>query len=356
MQFSKGQISRGSGRRNTFCLLGLLVLFTLIRFEVHPNSKRFIVTIIRSTVFPALRLRCLPRGSLPSQYTTFAITSLFLPRDGPDHWTEQDRAMVALSESNKLAFCARDLQHKLRGGGPVGRQKCSYINGTAWATKHYNSTKDHIGLNEIKSGERGVWFKPVYLDALINNPVSDFADGPMDWFLYMDSDTMIVNFNFRLHTLLAGVEPEDALIISRDAGGINSGVFILRNNELGRIITKAWISNVTAMTTMNDQDYLAQLFDKDTGYLCEKFMPRIGFTVYGSVTNTSGTVPRPRMKIIRQCAMQSGGGLERSQDGLWPHFEGTYARGDFAVHFFGRPDKLEQMKIVESGSLGFFSR
>ena len=77
---------------------------------------------------------------------------------------------------------------------------------------------------------------------------------------------------------------------------------------------------------------------------------------YGAVANIAGTVSRPRMKIVRQCAMQSGGGLERSRDGLWPRFEGTYARGDFAVHFFGRPDKLEQMRIVESGSIGFLSR
>jgi hypothetical protein len=357
MLFSRGRISCGSGRRKTFCYLGFLVLFTMIRFEIYPNPKRFIVTIIRSTVFPALRPRCLPRGRMPSQNTTFAITSLFLPRDGPDHWTEQDRAMVALSESNKLAFCAQR-QQKLRGGGLIGRQKCSYINGTAWATKHYHSTKDRIGLDEIKGGERGVWFKPVYLDALINNAgeATDLADGPIDWVLYMDSDTMIVNFNFCLHTLLAGVEPEDVLIISRDAEGINGGVFLLRNNELGRIITKAWTSNAKAMTMTNDQDYLAQLFNKDTGYLCDRFMPKIGFTTNDSVANISGKVSRPRMKIVRQCAMQSGGGLERSRDGLWPNFEGTYARGDFAVHFFGRPDKLEQMRIVESGSIGFLSR
>ena len=47
--------------------------------------------------------------------------------------------------------------------------------------------------------------------------------------------------------------------------------------------------------------------------------------------------------------------LEQSQDGLWPFFEGTYARGGVAVHFFGRPDKLEQIRVVESGLIGFLS-
>jgi len=147
----------------------------------------------------------------------------------------------------------------------------------AWATKHYHSTKDHIGLDAIKGGERGVWFKPMCMNTLINNAskATNLADGPIDWVLYMDSDAIIINLNFGLHMLLSGgVKPEDVLIISCDAGSINSGVFLLRNNELGRIITKTLTSNAKAMTMMNNQDYLAQRFDKDTGYLCDKFMSK----------------------------------------------------------------------------------
>ena len=115
------------------------------------------------------------------------------------------------------------------------------------------------------------------MSTLINNAskATNLADGPIDWVLYMDSDAIIINLNFGLHMLLSGgVKPEDALIISCDAGSINSGVFLLRNNELGRIITKTLTSNAKAMTMMNNQDYLARRFDKDTSYLCDKFMSK----------------------------------------------------------------------------------
>jgi hypothetical protein len=40
---------------------------------------------------------------------------------------------------------------------------------------------------------------------------------------------------------------------------------------------------------------------------------------------------------------------------LWAFFEGTYAQGGAAAHFFGQPDKLEKNRIVESGLIGFLS-
>jgi hypothetical protein len=50
------------------------------------------------------------------------------------------------------------------------------------------------------------------------------------------------------------------------------------------------------------------------------------------------------------------GGLEAHAHLKWrPFMEGTYARGDFALHFFERPDKLEQMRIASKGSLSFWS-
>jgi len=166
----------------------------------------------------------------------------------------------------------------------------------------------------------------------------------IDWFVYMDSDTMILNQNFELRKLLAGTDPDDALIISPDAENrINAGAFLLRNDELGKMIVESWTADSEAMERTTDQAYLDEMFDEETGYLLDTYATKVSSR-------------RPRMKIIRQCALQSAGGIEQSRGSALPYFEGTYARGDFAVHSFGRPNKLEQMEIVSEGSIGFFSR
>ena len=149
----------------------------------------------------------------------------------------------------------------------------------------------------------------------------------------MDMDTIVMNHDIVLTRLLG---PTDALIISPDAGGINTGVFLIANNEFGLEIINAWAEGITKhKSTLTDQDYLRSIFD-DKGLLRKN--------------NSTAS-----LKLLRQCALQSTGGLEQGS-GRWPFMEGTYARGDFCVHFFGRPDKLEQMRIASKGSLAFFSR
>jgi hypothetical protein len=285
-------------------------------------------------VFPLLRRSCLPAGSLPTainnqtETITFAVTSVHLPVDGPGHWSDGEREMLALSERNRERYCRRH------------GHTC--YNGTKWAENNYDNV-----LSAIQGRERGVWFKPLYLRELLvtNNATTT------DWILYMDTDAMIVNEDFILVDLLRGVEPSDGLIATMDAEGVNSGVLLIRTNDMGKMIVNAWAEgHRSASTVMNDQDYLTHMFDNG-GYIKEEYIP---VDRDGGVSGRNGT--RPRMKIVTQCSMQSGGGLERRHGSLWPHFDGTYARGDFIVHFFGRPDKLEQMRLVEEGSLGFWSR
>ena len=337
-------------RRNTAFFFLLLTLWALGNFEVRPT--RFVVTLARTIIFPLLRRpHCLPRGQMPRKNVTFALTELYLPRDGPNYWKASEREMIALSEANKMAYChGRDNESKRRfnnqqSNGNHGGARCTYINGTSWAEENY-SNGTH--LDKIKGSRRGFWFKPTYLRELLQNANADI-DQDIDWILYMDSDTMIVNQNFDLRQLLAGARPDDALIISPEAEyKVNSGVFLLRNDVLGKMILEAWAAaDSDAMARMTDQDYLALMFDDDSGQLLERYMPK------ESIDNSNSR--RPRMKIIRQCALQSGGGIEQAKGSFWPYFEGTFVRGDFTVHFFGRPNKLEQMKLASRGSIGFFS-
>jgi len=165
-----------------------------------------------------------------------------------------------------------------------------------------------------------MWFKPLYLQHLIQ---TFQANSSVDWILFMDIDTIVMNHSIVLTRLLAGAGPTDALIISPDAGGINTGVFLIANNEFGLEIINAWAEGITKhKSTLMDQDYLRSIFDN-------KGLPR--------KNNSTAS-----LKLLRQCALQSTGGLEQGS-GRWPFTEGTYARGDFCVHFFGRADKLEQM-------------
>lgn len=305
------------------------IFFILSTFAISARdlTLRLGVVTLRTAVFPSLRPSCLPPfndNMMPKKNVSFALTTMILPKDGPTHWNANMRDMLLISERNKVKYCD---YHGYR-----------YINGTEWAVNSYTSHLVHV-----QGSERGVWFKPIYLKELLRNMT--FSASTDTWLLYMDVDSIIVNHKFDLRRLIADTVEEDAIIISEDASGINTGVFLIRVNELAMQILDIWGGRDTVKrysVDMNDQSYFRLMFRED-GYLKQEYLK-------------SSESLRPRIKIVRQCALQSGGGLESKPGRLWPHFEGTYAYGDFAVHFYGRPDKLAQMKIAETGSLDFWSR
>ena len=305
------------------------IFFILSTFAISARdlTLRLGVVTLRTAVFPSLRPSCLPPfndNMMPKKNVSFALATMILPKDGPTHWNENMRDMLLISERNKVKYCD---YHGYR-----------YINGTEWAINSYTSHLVHV-----QGSERGVWFKPIYLKELLRNMT--FSASTDTWLLYMDVDSIIVNHKFDLRRLIADTVEEDAIIISEDASGINTGVFLIRVNEMAMQILDIWGGRDTVKrysVDMNDQSYFRLMFRED-GYLKQEYLK-------------SSESLRPRIKIVRQCALQSGGGLESKPGRLCPHFEGRYAYGDFAVHFYGRPDKLAQMKIAERGSLDFWSR
>jgi hypothetical protein len=309
------------GRRGFVALCCLLFIFILGVWETNP--KQLAVTLVRSTVVPAAR-SCLPKGKVPDGDVKFALTSIYLPKDGPAHWNESQREMLALTESNKARYC-----DQVRA---EDKKVCTYLNGTRWAEEHYRSTSSYAGLDQIKGSERGVWFKPTYLRSLLRNMTSNNSDKEaFEWILYMDVDAMIVNLHFDLRSLLAGADDDVALIISRDAESpVNSGIFLIRGNELGMMVMDGWLSDPKAGEKMNDQAFLAGMLDLETGLMKEQYVTS------NNGTNDATVAVRPRMKMVRQCALAAGGGIEVDPKTKMPFVEGAYAKGDFAVHFFGR--------------------
>jgi hypothetical protein len=290
--------------------------------------KLFTISFLRMTVFPLLRhpIQCIP-VSTKATNVTINMASIYHRDEGG--WTRQLREMYQLSEKNKVEYVTRN-EHCMN----------TLHNGSKWAY-------ENIGrLSHVKN----TWFKPMFVEELIQNMTTAVENGTRpDWIIYLDHDIIIMNQDFDLRKLitLSGGDVNDnvAMILSTDAEGINTGAFIIRVNDFGMKIMNAWTEGYAS--GKDDQSYLWTIFDDD-GYLKQ--------TTSSNESNHTKKSFVPRMKLVRPCALNSGGGIERKRGKWWPYFEGVYCKGDFAVHFFGRPDKLVQMKDADRGSLGFISR
>ena len=248
--------------------------------------------------------------------------------------------MYQLSEVNKAHFVQHN-QHYVK----------EFYNGTRWSEENEHRLE--------KMGVGGTWAKPVYLKELMHNLTNSTVQQQqkkqqprVDWILYMYSDAMIVNFDFDLRCILPPLSisvatnnnDNIAMVLSQDAESINTGSFLIRVNDYGREIVDAWAGGYNN-GRVDDQDYLIGMFDGE-GSLKKEY----------SKSEQNNERPRPKLQITRPCSLNSGGGIETPKGHWMPYFEGVYVKGDFAVHFFGRKDKLEQMKSVDDGGLGFFSR
>lgn len=238
-----------SSRR--FRVFAIFIFLSSFAISARDLTRRLGVVTLRTTVFPWLRPACLPSyndNMMPKKNVSFVLTTMILPKDGPTQWNDNMRDMLLISERNKVTYCDN---HDYR-----------YINGTEWAINSYTSRLVHV-----KGSERGVWFKPIYLKELIHNMT--FSTSTDTWLLYMDVDSIIVNHKFDLRRLIADTAEEDAIIISEDASGINTGVFLIRVNELGMQVLDIWGGRDTVKKhsiDMNDQNYFKLMFRED-GYL-----------------------------------------------------------------------------------------
>ena len=298
-----------------------------IKISFSRRIKLFAISFLRMAVFPLLRhpIRCIPLSTKAAN-VTIDMTSVYYSESG---WNQQLKELYQLSEKNKVEYVTRN-EHYMN----------NFHNGSKWANENIHRMP-HV---------KNFWFKSMFVKELMHNMTAgQNATQPPDWILYLDHDIIILNQDFDLRKLitLSGGDVHDnvAMILSTDAEGINAGAFIIRVNGFGLKIMNAWTEGYAS--GKDDQTYLWSIFDDD-GYLKENTPSNDNHNANNSLV--------PRMKLVRPCALNAGGGVESKRGKWWPYFDGVYCSGDFAVHFFGRPDKLTQMKDADRGSLGFFSR
>ncbi|KAL7460442.1 hypothetical protein ACHAXS_000894 [Conticribra weissflogii] len=349
-------------KRNLRRLLTLLPLWTMcllfmLSFLISSQPSTGLIDIgilfLRKIVFPlAHRGDCLPQGNYNSNRTLrFAVTSFFKPKHD-EKWNPEEVELLQLSDQNKLHYCQL--------------HNYTFLNGTDWALHN-----EHL-LNTIPSGPESVyWYKPMYLRDLLrtfSSPTSNLLPaqrGGIDWILYLDTDVIIINHQFDLQSLLRATPDDVGLIATNDGMGLNAGAFLIRNNDVGRQIVESWMGlDPKLMTLESDQSYLQKMFDTPDRSLREDFVVNATHATLSnneskSVKSSSPATTistRPKLQILRMCALAPGGGMERIGKTYKLYWDGTYATNNFAVHFFARPDKLDQMKKANSGLISFFSR
>ncbi|KAL7517795.1 hypothetical protein ACHAWX_002685, partial [Stephanocyclus meneghinianus] len=261
-------------------------------FSFSKRLKLSAISLLRVVIFPLLRhpIRCIPPYTKVAN-VTIDMASIYY-RQG--EWTEELRQIFQLSEKNKAEYVTINEHYMI-----------NLHNGSRWANENMGR------LSHINN----TWFKPVFVRELVKNMTVENRTRP-DWIIYLDSDIIILNQNFdlrRLITLSGGnMHDELSMILSTDADGINSGAFLIRVNESGLKIMDAWIKGHES--GKDDQSYLNSIFDDD------------GFLLQVPSENNMNNALIPRMKLVRPCALNAGGGIERKPGKWWPYFEGVYCK------------------------------
>jgi hypothetical protein len=273
----------------------------------------------------------------------FGVALVHVPSSSGGRQDAEQREILDIATRNRLRYCR---EHGY-----------AFLNGTDWALRR-------PALMEALPGRRTHWLKSLFLQDVLrrSSEVAATGDPPpsqyevvgeeetypvLDWILFLDTDVMILNRNVRMEQILAGAaHPDEALVVTTEADRVNAGAFLVANTAQGRAVMDLWATGHLT-DAWSDQAYFRTIFDAESRKL------KVNETWPGNVTVSVD--PVPRFRVVRPCALQSGGGLEYSNVRGRPYWEGFYARGDFAVHFFGRPDKLNMMRMAERGSLGFFS-
>jgi len=180
-----------------------------------------------------------------------------------------------------------------------------------------------------------------------------------DWAVWMDSDLWIANMDIRLEDFLPHRQPpentqtkiveeeeEAVMVVSKDDEGINSGIWLLRNNAKGMELLDEWRSYQGRPGFPRDQRALRLIYNlralsrrEDRTNRIEELMRK------GTGEGTTTSEQAPGFLVHTQCAMNSTPSLT-----TW---DGVFMYGDFVVHFFGFPSWRKEFCIdaMESGNL-----
>eukprot|EP00045_Choanoeca_perplexa_P004896 m.41382 g.41382 ORF g.41382 m.41382 type:complete len:324 (+) comp12827_c0_seq3:94-1065(+) len=168
--------------------------------------------------------------------------------------------------------------------------------------------------SRFPNGVRNNWAKLNALQHVLR------ADSDFDWVVWMDRDVYISNVNIRFEQVLAATNNDTVIVISRDDEGINSGVFALRNTDVGRRLLNEWMSYRGRFAFPRDQKALRDIYNRRAGVRMN-----LALTQPNDQGSSTG-LPAPGFVVLRQCSINSTPFISLGQD--------TFMYGDFAVHFY----------------------
>jgi hypothetical protein len=177
----------------------------------------------------------------------------------------------------------------------------------------------------------------------------------LDWILYMDTDIAIMNMEIEISQIIAGATAQEGLVVTREADRVNAGAFVVSSSPYGRAIIDVWATGVVTFLRSDQTLFRGMFGEKNQELKIDEFPGGLIVANKNNKDSSMLVANPPRYKIVPPCKLQSCGGLEYSSTLRRPYTEGFYVPGDFAVHFFGKRDKLALMKMATEGNVGFFS-
>ncbi|KIW35734.1 uncharacterized protein PV06_11925 [Exophiala oligosperma] len=165
-----------------------------------------------------------------------------------------------------------------------------------------------------------VWTKPAYVLSLLLSELEKPADDRLEWLMWVDADTVVMNTLVPLSIFLPPAEEEEInFLVTSDFNGLNNGVFFTRVSVLSVELFSAIVSYRYYYPhedlIFRDQSAMGKILNEPEFSSKTKFVPQHWFNAYST--------PTP----------------EHSND------DGKIRYGGFLVHFAGtdnRENKMEQ--------------
>ncbi|THW47179.1 hypothetical protein D6D22_02772 [Aureobasidium pullulans] len=180
----------------------------------------------------------------------------------------------------------------------------------------------------------GFWNKPTFLMSLVTKELAKPEKERMEWLMWVDADSIILNPTIPAHMFLPppGQMPHVQFVGTRDAGGLNTGIFFLRIGPWAIHMLLDSMAIPLCHPTLDlgrnaDQEAMARVFQKTSGGIDGNgyksgvvYMPRHLFNSYELRPN--------QYEEFENSTIQEFPGWSRRHG-----YEGH--KGDLLVHFPG---------------------
>jgi hypothetical protein len=198
-----------------------------------------------------------------------------------------------------------------------------------YCKKHgYDFLDDTDGLLIGEDGRSPHWSKLLLL--------RKYSDQGYDFLVWMDADTIIINFNQTLEQLWvdSGMDEAHEMLFTRDPrGSINTGIFFMRCSKWAKSFLESAYTNVLSHYAWHDQAAIIDLYRNNFSGAKSKIHIENRtwkFNSYPSEKNTGENKNIPEI--------------------------GVYHQGDFLVHFLGMNDGRLEKAMNSFDSLQYKKR